>query len=161
MNRSGVPDRRRARYRRAGVIGCSLLLIGLPALTGCGETKGEEPPLSVTAALGQQFTLAPGATGHIDDDRIRVTFHEVRDDSRCPTDVQCVWAGDAIVVVSAATGGGDAARYELHSNGGPDRPRTVRVADYEIELIDLTPRPISTGQIAKDDYRASLVVDRL
>ncbi|MFA5853629.1 MAG: hypothetical protein WC866_00945 [Patescibacteria group bacterium] len=46
----------------------------------------------VNAELGEAFTLQPGQSRGIDGG-IRLTLLEIND-SRCPKDVQCIWAGE-------------------------------------------------------------------
>lgn len=66
-----------------------LLAVLFLATAGCREP--DVPPDAPTADLGTEFTLAPGNTMRVDDDRMRVSFDKVSQDSRCPKDVDCVW----------------------------------------------------------------------
>ena len=68
-----------------GVLTVSLLL--LAASFSCtSENK---------ISLGKEFTLPIGNTVVIDGENLSLKFVEVTADSRCPTGVVCVWAGEA------------------------------------------------------------------
>ena len=56
------------------------------------ETPTPEAKLPMNAELGEAFTLQPGQSRGIDGG-IRLTLLEIND-SRCPSDVQCIWAGE-------------------------------------------------------------------
>jgi len=110
----------------------------------------------VGPTLGQAFTLAPGESAKIRGTSLSLQFLRVSSDSRCPADVVCVQAGDAIVHVRAA--GTVTADYELHT---PGQPRAVVTPiGLRTELTQLQPYPLSGRTIPSGDYRATLVVTR-
>jgi hypothetical protein len=138
---------------RAKRIGRWAVVAGiLAAAAGCGASAGPPP---VSPQLGTEFTLAPGETARLDDDRLTVSFEEVTVDSRCPAGTACVWEGDA-TVVTAVTVGAQRSRHELHTN---QRFSTgVTVGRYRIELVALRPSPPASGPVPGGDYRAELLV---
>ncbi|MDO5506242.1 MAG: hypothetical protein Q4F49_08145 [Pseudoxanthomonas suwonensis] len=73
---------------------------------------------------GQALTLSPGQRARLDDGS---TLHYVGivEDSRCPPDVQCVWAGDAALALRWQATGDVVRELRLHTNTGvgPDRAR--------------------------------------
>jgi hypothetical protein len=75
-----------------------------------------------------------------------VTPLEVLEDSRCPTGVQCVWAGQLRLKVRVHLG----ARDELHelTLGKP-----MHVADGNLELIEALPKPVAGEPIKPASYR--------
>jgi hypothetical protein len=123
----------------------------LVAATACVEKS----PAGPTAPLNQQFTLRRGETVSINSASVRLEFVEVTGESRCPANVQCVWAGDAIVHVRALDGAA-VADYELHA--GDSRRSAASHRQLRIELVQLEPYPVSTRPIGQDDYRATLRV---
>ncbi|NNH70508.1 hypothetical protein HLB23_11645 [Nocardia uniformis] len=139
------------RIARWGILAVLVVLAA-----GCGA-HGDPPPKSVNAELGAEFTLAPGSTGHIDSDRVQVLFREVTEDSRCPVDVDCVWPGDAAVVVTVTVENAES-EHELHSN--PQFTTAVTVEGYHIRLVDLEPSPWGSKDVAPDAYRVDLLVTR-
>jgi hypothetical protein len=123
----------------------------LVAATACLEKN----PAGPTVPLNQQFTLRRGETASIDGTSVRLEFVEVTGESRCPVDVQCVRAGDAIVHVRALDGAA-VADYELRAGDSSRSAASHR--QLRIELVQLDPYPVSTRTIGQDDYRATLKV---
>ena len=124
-------------------------------LAACASTAGT--PTSPAPALNEEFTLSPGETATVSGANVRVTFDQVSEDSRCPTDVNCIWEGDAVVVLKVKVEAQEATR-EVHTQGGASRPRTAPAGDYVVTLVRLDPVPRSTGAIEASAYRATLVV---
>lgn len=123
-------------------------------LVACGdEPAGPKPGEAFSLSVGQRVTL--------DTVHASVRFLQVSDDSRCPSQVQCVWAGDGAVMLEVAPADGDAAEDTLHTN--PESgPRAVVLAGYELTLLRLDPYPETPGQIPPGDYRVTLaLIERL
>ena len=110
-------------------------------------------------AVNEEFTLAPGQTAEVAGTPLQLTFQSVRDDSRCPADVTCIWEGDATVVLKVKDGT-DETTQELHTNEGGNRSRKVPAGDYTISLVRLDPATDSTRPIEAAAYRATLRVAR-
>jgi len=117
----------------------------LTATAACDSST----PADVT--LGAEFTLAPGQSAVAGDDGLRVTFVSVTEDSRCPKDALCVWAGRVVVEVAAGSAG------EKRSLEPDD---TVSVEGYRLMLVRVEPYPASDAPIGPSQYRATFVVDR-
>ena len=142
----------------------SLFAIALAALAACdgsdvtAPTAAPDAPLAAASAgvqLGQQFELRVGGQATISGEALTVSFQGVPSDSRCPTGVQCVWAGNAVVQVVLSQGG-KAAGLELNTNLDP---KTGTYLNYEIELVSLAPYPTAKGgAISQSQYRATFVV---
>jgi len=111
---------------------------------------------AATPELGRPFDLKPAETADLEG--LQITFEGVSDDSRCPTGVQCVWAGDASATLTLQRRPAAAVQRTLHTNG-----RFERQTDYEgfvVRLEDIKPYPKEGATIAADAYRATLVVTR-
>ncbi len=130
--------------RNAFVATCLVLLVGCAASTA-------------TAPLGDEFTAAPDQPVRISGTEHRITLKAVQSDSRCPTDVTCVWAGNAEVVFRVEAPGVDTT---VILNTGIE-PRAARVLDLRIELIGLAPAPRSDARIDARSFRATLVARRV
>jgi hypothetical protein len=89
------------------------------------------------------LTLKVGETVFVDDGALKVTLLAVTEDSRCPKDVMCVWAGQAIVALhielDGADRGGRTAKLMPGRQGQPDLAATVD--RYTLALVDLQPYP--------------------
>ena len=117
---------------------------------------GKHTPTSPTVPLNQQFTLAPGAVARIEATTLAVQFIGVGNDSRCPSNARCIWAGDAMVHVRVIDAGATT-DYELHTGGR--EPASVPHRDVRITLVQLEPH-FFTGPIPPGDYRATLQATR-
>jgi hypothetical protein len=122
----------------------------VPVVLACGDDPTGPGP-------GEEFVLAPGERALLPDPDVWVRFLRVDEDSRCPLQAQCVWAGDAEVVLEVAPREGDAATYGLHTNE-ESGPRSLVLGDDELTLLRLEPWPETPGGVAADDYRAVLVL---
>jgi hypothetical protein len=106
---------------------------------------------------GRDFALKAGETARIEGGDLALRFDDVPNDSRCPTDVQCITAGDATVAIFVTGGGAPAASHELHTL---DAPREARHGEWRIALVRLEPRPVSTRRTPRTDYTLTLRVTR-
>ena len=131
--------------------------LGPFVLMAACASGGIETP--TTPAVNEEFTLAPGQTAAVNGTSIRVTFETVRDDSRCPTDVTCIWEGDATVVLKVKDGTDESTR-ELHTHGSGERSREAPAGEHTLTLVKLDPVPNSTRPIEASAYRATLRVSR-
>jgi hypothetical protein len=111
----------------------------------------------IKASLDEPFTLAIDQTAVIND-ALQLRFEAVPEDSRCPSDVDCVWAGRALVQLHALIGaqrGGPV--FELNTSD-PDA-QVYTYGGYRIQLLTLDPYPSTRHPIDPDDYRAQLQVE--
>lgn len=115
-------------------------------------------------SLGEVFTIGVGETIFVDlpdlpgTPALQLRLDAVTDDSRCPRQVACVWAGDATLIVAAEIVGRPAETLELHTSPQPDGP-PLAYKSYAVAVADLQPlaeRPEDT--IEQSAYRAKLVV---
>ncbi|WP_343519816.1 hypothetical protein [Sphingomonas sp.] len=104
------------------------------ALSGCAATAAS--PREGPARLGQTVYV----------DGPRVTPLRVIEDSRCPANVVCVWAGR--VVLRARVEGGAWSREIDLALGQP-----AQVADGKLTLTAVTPGRHTDRAIASRDYR--------
>jgi hypothetical protein len=112
------------------------------------------------ANVDEPFTLNGGQEATISGENLRVRFTEVLEDSRCPTEVTCVWAGTARVALVVQVGDGEAVTVEVNSNPEAGKP-TAEVEEYTIELQSLAPQPETPGEaIPLAGYQATLVVTK-
>jgi hypothetical protein len=136
-----------------------VVLLGL-ALMGChidGPARADVPEFN----LDEAFTLAGGQNGLIPSEKLRLRFAEVREDSRCPTQVDCFWTGQARIANAIQPEGSGLTTIEFNTNPAPGQ--TVKVAEvgpYSVELLSLDPYPQTPDAITFEDYRATLMVRR-
>lgn len=111
---------------------------------------------AVVAAPGQAFALPLGQTAAVRGTEVRLTFKDVRTDSRCPVEVQCVWAGEAKIGVVISNGTPEETR--VLSLTPPDNEATV--GNLRIRFVGLAPVPRQADPGTNRAYVAQLVVDR-
>jgi len=104
--------------------------------------------------LEEEFRLAPGQAAAIASTDLVVTFRKVMEDSRCPSTVVCVWAGNGEVELLARTSAGGTTPLIL---GTPSGPFEAVVGEYRIQVLGLDPYP-EGPPIQPDAYRLRLRV---
>jgi hypothetical protein len=109
---------------------------------------------ALRAALGDSATIGVGETVLFEGTGVTATFVRVAGDSRCPSDVVCVWQGDGEVVLDIATDG-LATRVVLHTGL---EPRSASLAGVVVELVTLAPFPVELSPPPEDRaYTVTLV----
>lgn len=133
-------------------------LILLWVLMGCSRAASRTMQIS----LGDVFTLQQGQEAVIVDEGLHVRFDSVLEDSRCPTQVECFWTGQARIAVEAWQNGGTPVTLEFNTNPAPGQnEQTQTFSSYTIRLESLYPYPqTSEESIEKDDYRANLQISQ-
>jgi hypothetical protein len=107
--------------------------------------------------LQDKVVLAVGQSVKIKDTDVTLSFEEI-EDSRCPTGVTCIWAGDAVVKIGVKSSDKPQSSLTLHTNS-----RFARDGEYEGYRITLTavmPYPAGDNPPRRDQYRASLTLER-
>lgn len=79
-----------------------------------------------------------GETVHFEE--VSVKFVSVLEDSRCPLDVQCIWAGEAKLVVEINENGKDQIAKELLFNGKQKNILFTK-SGYQLRGVALLPYP--------------------
>lgn len=89
--------------------------------------------------------------------KVSVRFVELIEDSRCPTDTNCIWAGNAKIKIRVSANG-RSQDLTLDTNG----PHQAATAEgYSIKLISLTPAPRSNIRINRNGYVATFEAVKL
>jgi hypothetical protein len=134
------------------------LAAALPALAGC-ESSSRIVAASIREGVADTtFSMRVGQEARVGGSIMRFSFVSVTSDSRCPSDVVCVWAGNAAVQIGVSFGMGPTVLYVL--NTGLD-PRFVDLGSFRITLVDLQPYPVSTSRIPSDRYVATFRFQRI
>ena len=87
---------------------------------------------------------------------LHVIFQEVSEDSRCPSDVTCIWAGQAVVAVALQEDGANSDAGSLTVGMGVEAVKNI--GGYLVEALALGPQPVSTAAIDAADYILTLEV---
>ena len=132
------------------------------------QTAGAEQPTASTPAaadaatvqLGQPFALSPGQSVTLAGDELRIALDAVTDDSRCPQEIECYWAGEATLFGTLSQAGTDLGTFALVIGGGDlvSEQSTAFIGDYQITISALAPAPQAETSIAANEYAATLTV---
>jgi hypothetical protein len=136
-------------------MGWLIVSLSVLSMTSCG---GSSPTAPKNVSLDEDFVLAPSQIAQVGDTGLSLAFERVSSDSRCGVDVNCVWEGDAVAMVTASQPGRDTAALELHTTTSGGGQLEARYGDFLIKLAALSPQPRSTERIRPEDYRATLRV---
>jgi len=112
--------------------------------------------VDIFAKHEQKVKVQVGKTATESHSKIRVEFVELIEDSRCPTDTNCVWAGNAKIKIRV-TKGGKSQMIELNS-GVANKGNSFAV--YEFKIVGLTPEPRSNIRINRNGYVAVISMTR-
>lgn len=113
------------------------------------SSKASPPVIVAKIPLGETVVFESTA----------ITFKSVIEDSRCPTDVTCVWEGQAKVLV-ALKSNGLTVEKELLFRGtdfGSESENTLLVTDIKKYIgYRLSPYPVSTQSLAEREYQLEI-----
>ncbi|HSA98301.1 MAG TPA: DUF333 domain-containing protein [Candidatus Nitrosotenuis sp.] len=128
---------------------CVLCLFAIPFVAGQESDQIELPQLNSPIKLHvNESTL-------IESENLQITLNDIQD-SRCPSDVTCVWAGEAKVQLSLA-------HNEQLGNltlSTMEKSSTASFDGYLFSLIKVDPYPTSTANITAADYQATVLVSK-
>jgi len=116
---------------------------------------GVSPTIQVQT--GSEFDLVVNQQAVVEGTPLRIRFNGVSNESRCPSDVQCVWAGNAVVHLNLTSTGNPGSDVALNTTLDP---KSADYAGYRVTLVGLKPYPRSGSPIPAGDYVASLRVER-
>ncbi len=136
----------------------AVALLGLTAMARSCSDSGTSP--SPGAEYGAPFVLGVGDARAVGADGLTVRLEGVSGDSRCPTDVNCVWEGEALVQIRAQAPAAEARTLEVRVRGTGGAGRGDFAERFELEVTRLEPAPVSTKPIPASAYKATLVVNR-
>lgn len=143
-------------FRKTGLMVSlvALLLVGAQpnAAFSCQRASDNQ----VTARLNQPFQL--GVQQQIVVDGLTIQFLGISEDSRCPTDVQCMWAGQVSARFQVSSNNIPATEVVLTEGAGTDTQSTTTVDGYQIQLGEVTPYPNTQNPIEPDGYTVTLTV---
>jgi len=103
---------------------------------------------TVKVQINQQKTIAKS--------KLTIKFISLVEDSRCPTNANCVWAGNAKIQIKVSKGK-ESKTFELNTKL---EPKIVMFAGYEIKLTDLNPKPATNIRISRNGYTATFSISR-
>lgn len=107
--------------------------------------------------LGKEFTLKIGETVNIKDESSSLKVNKLIDDSRCPSNVNCIWAGQVSFDMSFKK----TINQNFTIGFGGSTTSTKSIDGYNIKLIKVSPTAFTSGNTPKEsDYLLTLKVEK-
>ena len=124
----------------------------------CATTPPDPSPQEAAreVSLGQEFPLRAAEPVRIAGTDLLIAFDRVTEDSRCPVNVTCVWAGNAVVRLTARVAGAARGNLELHTTTADKREAAVD--GFRVQLVRLAPTRAEGTPITQDQYVATVIV---
>lgn len=126
-----------------------LLVLMLASFISCDQ---EPIPDSFSFGVEKEFKI--NGDYHSIDNSLKFTITEIND-SRCPSDVVCIWAGKADVKIKVESPVPGTITLSTYDNP------VDTIGSYSFKIIDVSPYPISTKTIKLDDYVVLLKIEKL
>lgn len=137
------------------------LLVGAMALGGCGGGSPVEP--------ASQAGEGSGSTRQASASQVELRFDETAkageltlrwltvEDSRCPVDVVCIWAGQVAVTLELTRGDEETVELRLLHLAGR-QPAPERALDHELRLLEVEPLPREGVTPERGEWVATLEI---
>ena len=107
-----------------------------------------------------ELELRVGEHRHLPKLQLDVGFERVTSDSRCPTQVTCIWEGEATVHVWLLHARDDSVFVALSLRGGtPDASASVDTLGFRITALRLDPYPAEPEPIPENLYVLRLKIE--
>ena len=114
----------------------------------------DNEPVSDSFSFGLESEFKINGEYHSVDNSVHFRITEIND-SRCPSDVVCIWAGKADVKIEVESPVKGAIILSTYDN------QVDTVGNFSFEIIDVLPYPISTKTIQLEDYNVTLKIVEL
>lgn len=133
------------------------------SLISCSQQDNLDKDLDIRAevskTVAEEFDLALGETVLIKPESLTISFKDVTEDSRCPLNVQCIWAGRVSIQLEIIHNNRELA--VVLSKGDGKGTDTFDIDDIRITLIEVLPYPKDPGIIELEDYTIKLIVNKI
>src|SRR5437899_947991 len=134
----------------------SIVIAGIIAVTilphAFADMKASVPSIAKT-----QFQLKVNQTSSLESNTIKVKLLNVTADSRCPSDMTCVWQGQVKISVNIIKNNQDLGDFSLTSRAGQDLG-IQNFDDHSIQVVKVEPYPTSGKKISTSDYMVTFAV---
>ena len=126
---------------------------------GCGDPADPAGDVNSSVLEGPIELVIPyGHEVAVNGSVVRLAFGQVLSDSRCPVDVNCVWAGNAEVELGIRAGMGPTIPLRLNTTLDP---RSAEQLGLRVTLLELKPAPRAGKTIKPEDYSVRVRVEAL
>ncbi len=141
----------------AAMIGCA----SSGSSVSSTKVPDSAPSVSVVGSAGSYLvSLGIGQTAQIREEALTIQLVDVND-SRCPPDVQCVWAGQATATLLVFQSGSPAQSLKIGTSAPINFPSQASYGSFQFSLKSLEPGPNKEGPAAAELVRATVLVEKL
>jgi hypothetical protein len=91
------------------------------------------------------------------ENHLSICWDSVLNDSRCPKDVVCKWAGNAEVRMLFSCYN-NLKTIILNTHGGESFRTDTLIGGFKIKLLKLTPYPETSSKIPQENYTAEIII---
>lgn len=106
------------------------------------------------ASLGTNVVLAIGQRAAFDSARVDVRLVSIVEDSRCPSDATCIWAGRVVARLAVGKASQATAEYDVAEG------ESATTNGFEVTVTKVSPAPTAKRKVAQQDYRVAVKVER-
>jgi hypothetical protein len=124
-----------------------IIVVSIAVVPANGQYVGE------ISKSGSTFEMKPQQTAKFPAENLTITFLDILEDSRCPSDVTCIWAGQTRL--SFALSNDKKTEIVMGSNDSE-----YVFGEYKIQMVEVRPYPKTTMKINHDDYTAVLKISK-
>lgn len=128
-----------------------LIFLAIITLVASASVFAQKTPKS------ESISVKLGATETAKSSRIKANLVDILEDSRCPKDVDCIWAGRIRILVTLEAKNGKSMSVEFSSDQKP----SAEFAGYTITLGDIGPDHKQSEPKKESDYVASFTFEKL
>jgi hypothetical protein len=136
------------------IISSFILLLALSNCSKNSELTGDS-----SFSLNDTLQLPINKSAINNENQLTVRIDSVLNDSRCPSDVVCVWEGNAAVRF-ILNNDGEETKFVLNTHGGDNFRKDTIIVGYSIQFVNLKPYPVSTKVISNNEYVAELLIKK-
>jgi outer membrane lipoprotein SlyB len=117
-------------------------------------------PAASQPALDKPFDIKVDNTAEISSEGLKIKLTGI-EDSRCATDVQCIWAGNVKVKLNISKDNKTPVDIEIVTEPGQTEGAVQKFENYQITLNKVSPESKkSTETVKPSDYTISLTVSK-
>ena len=121
--------------------------------------KKDDDSNTKTVNPNEVFSLQINQTAELENDGMKITFLAITEDSRCPTNTECLWAGRVIAEFKVEKGG-ESIIKTLTDNpeNDPLLSTSFLAFGHTVILDEVAPYP-DGNPIKQKDYVVKLIID--
>lgn len=142
---------------KTNLISLTLLAATMLLSSNCETDEDTNDLLTKELSLGDTVELQQSIIYQPTGSDLSILFDSIVNDSRCPSNVQCITMGNAKAAITIYRKDQEA---NVTLNTHPDNQQVIRKDGFNIQLIDVLPYPATSDPIPPKDYTIRMVVTK-